>query len=113
MMRRLSFTAFLILVSLESTASDVDSNLDGAALFNEKCAMCHREMGMGTWQLQRRYDGDQAYLERRSDLTPEFVSYVVRNGLGIMFSISRAEVSDPQLAAISDYLSREKKNLPE
>lgn len=76
----------------------------GKELFEEKCAMCHRDMGMGTMQLMQRYPADQAILENRESLPPEFVEAVVRNGLGIMFSISRAEVSDEQLGKITEYL---------
>lgn len=78
---------------------------EGQDLFVEKCAMCHREGGMGTMQLSTRFEGEQAWLENRENLNKDFVEFVVRNGLGIMFSISKAEVSDPQLARIADYLS--------
>lgn len=77
----------------------------GKDLFEEKCAMCHRERGMGTLHLMRRYPPELAVLENRESLPPEFVEAVVRNGLGIMFSISRAEVSDDQLDKITGYLS--------
>jgi hypothetical protein len=60
---------------------------------------------MGTGLLARRYPKDQALLESRLNLEPAFINTVVRHGLGNMPPISRAEVSDEQLAAIVGYLS--------
>jgi len=77
----------------------------GAALFTEKCAMCHRVMGMGTVLLTRRRDAATAQLEKRSDLTVEFVTAAARAGLGNMPRISRGEVSDADLAAIAAWLA--------
>lgn len=83
--------------SLEKTAPE--------ALFTEKCGMCHRANGMGTGILGRRLSAEQALLENREDLQPEFVRNVVRNGFGVMFPISRAELSDAQLQTLVDYLT--------
>lgn len=81
---------------------------DPAALFAEKCGMCHRTQGMGTTLLQRRYEGEQALLENRRDLQPEFVRSVVRSGFNNMFPISRGEVSDAQLEQIVEHLTQER-----
>ena len=77
----------------------------GAALFEEKCAMCHRVMGMGTVLLTRRREPATALLEKRTDLTPEFVVAAARAGLGNMPRISRGEVSDSDLATIAAWLA--------
>lgn len=81
----------------------------GKALFEEKCAMCHRFLGMGTRKLAENYQvaPEEAWLERRENLPAAYTEYVVRNGKGIMFSLSRAEVSDDQLKAIARYLAKE------
>lgn len=78
---------------------------EGEALYVEKCAMCHREQGMGTGLLARRME--TALLEDRKDLTAEAVIALARTGIGNMPRISRGEVSDEQLAAIAAYLSGE------
>jgi len=104
--RKLIF-AMALGASINAVADQETNMSEGEALFVEKCAMCHRAMGMGTWQLEQRYSKEQAWLENRESLPPAFVKHVVRNGLGIMFSISRAEVSDPQLELIADYLGKE------
>ena len=78
-----------------------------AAVFGEKCGMCHRAGGMGTTLLTRRFPAEQAMLENRRDLEPAFVEAVVRGGLGVMYPLSRGEVSDAQLAVIQQYLAKE------
>ena len=75
-------------------------------LFAEKCGMCHRSTGMGTGLLSRRYPKGQEQLEVRTNLGAAFVTTVVRHGLNNMPALSRAEVSDPQLATIAAYLAR-------
>jgi mono/diheme cytochrome c family protein len=81
------------------------SMADAEALYVEKCGMCHRGNGMGSGLLARRLPPDMAALEARAGLTEEFVTTVVRTGVLNMPPLSRAEVSDPQLAAIAEYLA--------
>ncbi len=82
---------------------------DGKALFTERCGMCHQTNGMGVGLLSRRAgDTSKGLLESRTDLSAAVVKVVVRNGIINMPRISRGEVSDPELNAIADYLSRGK-----
>jgi mono/diheme cytochrome c family protein len=82
---------------------------EGEQLFSETCARCHRAGGMGTGILSRRKGiAADGQLEKREDLVASFIKVVVRAGTGNMPRISRAEVSDRQLAKIADYLSRGK-----
>ena len=74
-------------------------------LFVQKCAMCHRQFGMGTVILQRRTGPEKAWLEHRDDLTEDFITAVARNGLSNMPRIPRGEVSDAQMAQIAKYLA--------
>jgi cytochrome c5 len=75
-------------------------------LYVEKCSMCHRQMGMGTVILARRMDPKVARLEARTDLTADYITLAARQGIGNMPRISRAEVSDAQLARIVLYLTK-------
>lgn len=100
-------TGFLCLLCLPSIPTFAQDAVEGEQLFVEKCAMCHRDLGMGTVILMSRITPDQAKLEDRIELPAALVKTVVRNGLGNMFSISRAEVSDEQLDKIASYLSGE------
>ena len=80
--------------------------VDGNALFGEKCGMCHRATGMGTGILARRMSPELALLENRTDLQPALVETAVRSGFGVMFPISRGEVSDTQLQTLVAYLTQ-------
>jgi len=44
-------------------------------------------------------------LENRNDLQGPYIKTVVRNGFGVMFPLSRGEVSDAQLDMIAAYLA--------
>lgn len=108
-------TAFMTLVlltlGLPAAAQDGWVSLEkttGKGLFREKCGMCHGDaMGMGTGILARRMDAEKALLENRDDLQGPFIETVVRSGFGVMFPISRGEVSDEQLQKIIGYLAAE------
>ena len=83
---------------------DRGAHSEDEALYVEKCSMCHRRMGMGTVLLARRVPADQAELESREVLTAPYIILAARQGIGNMPRISRAEVSDEQLARIAQYL---------
>jgi mono/diheme cytochrome c family protein len=82
-------------------------------LYVEKCSMCHRQMGMGTVILARRMEAKVARLEARDDLTTDYIISSARQGIGNMPRISRAEVSDTQLARIAAYLTKGGSNVPQ
>ena len=107
----LSLMASLFSISFQLFAQDEWVSLEktgGEKLFTEKCGMCHGDaMGMGTGLLGRRLPAEQALLENREDLQVAFIQNVVRAGFGVMFPMSRGEVSDQQLQAISAYLTGE------
>lgn len=110
-MKKLMVLASVLLCSCVVQAEDEWVSLShsgGAELFQEKCGMCHGDsMGMGTGILARRMEPEKALLENREDLQEPFIRTVVRSGFGVMFPISRGEVSDEQLQAISEYLVSE------
>ena len=76
---------------------------DGAALYEEKCAMCHGKVGMGTGLLARRVQPPM--LVERTDLTADYVVQAARSGIGNMPAIPRGEASDAQLGAIAAWLA--------
>jgi (+)-pinoresinol hydroxylase len=93
----------------------------GQEVFDQRCAACHGDVPdeifgpmflppmPGTQALEARYrNALPAALERRSDLTPEFVSAVVRNGLLSMPFFRPTEVSDDDLEALAAYLTRDR-----
>lgn len=88
------------------TVSSRPDAAPGERLYLEKCAMCHGPGGMGAGLLARRVD--QPLLEKRTDLTSDFVIQAARMGIGNMPAIPRGEASDEQLKQIADYLSAKK-----
>jgi mono/diheme cytochrome c family protein len=91
----------------------------GREVFRERCAACHAAIPKdtigppylppmaGTQALQARYKGAKpAELEQRTDLTAEFVTAIVRNGLNSMPFFRPTELSAEDLAALGAYLSR-------
>jgi len=77
--------------------------LDGNALFHEKCAMCHGPGGMGTGLLARRVQ--PAELEKRTNLSADYVFQYARRGFGNMPPITPGEASDAELRAIAQHLA--------
>lgn len=108
------FTAAMLL-GLGATASAAetsnavaltDEQRQGRQLFNESCVFCHGERGHATALLAKRLGTESAVLERRTNLNPELIRFVVRRGINSMPWYPRAELSDRQLAMITAYLTR-------
>jgi cytochrome c5 len=87
------------------TPARADEALD-RQIYAARCVKCHGESGTGTFMLGRRIGKDKAMLERRTDLAPELIRHVVRNGIVSMPAITRVEVTDDELNAIVRYLTR-------
>ena len=103
---RLSFTALLLTIGLGSGAAAA-AEAPGKSLYNARCGMCHQTIGMAVGILSRRpADASKGLLEQREDLSAAFVTAAVRAGINNMPRISRAEVSDPELAQIAAYLAK-------
>ena len=91
----------------------------GQEVFDQRCAACHAAVPKdmigppymppmaGTQALQTRYKGAKpAELEQRTDLTPVFVTAIVRGGLNSMPFFRPTELSDDDLTALGAYLAR-------
>lgn len=83
----------------------------GAAVFNNWCDACHRNAAQnapGTRSLEFKYRGElPAALEERTDLTAELIEFYVRNGIATMPFYRKTEISDDDLAALSEYLAND------
>lgn len=79
----------------------------GGRVFDRWCSDCHStEGGPGSMALQRKYRGNlPAVLERRSDLRPDYVKMVVRQGISFMPSFRKTEISDADLDLLAAYLA--------
>ena len=77
----------------------------GQALFESRCALCHRGSGPGVFMLERRLGKEQSILEERDNLSPEYLQAVVRNGIGSMPRFSRGELTDAELQQLIGWLA--------
>ena len=83
----------------------------GKAVFDNWCAACHSRdpLNSGTASLQVKYNGAvPAALEDRTDLSAEIIRVFVRNGVAMMPGFRKTEISEEELAMLSDYLTRDR-----
>jgi mono/diheme cytochrome c family protein len=109
-MRSLSKMILLVAASLciMGAANRRPPTDTGKRVFEYWCASCHGPgvRTPGTAALSAKYGKDlPAPLELRKDLTPEVVRLFVRQGVSIMPSFRKTEISDPELDALGRYLS--------
>jgi (+)-pinoresinol hydroxylase len=79
----------------------------GQQVFSYWCATCHSAgPGMpGTQALQAKYHGNPpALLLQRTDLTPQLITYFVRNGVSVMPLFRKTEISAADLDALAAYI---------
>src|SRR5687768_9311494 len=92
-------------VAAESVAA---ADLTGKQVFDRHCVHCHAasDDATGTLQLARTRGKDKAVLTERKDLPPEYIRIVVRNGLRAMPPFVPSDLTDTQLQALTDYLTK-------
>jgi mono/diheme cytochrome c family protein len=90
----------------------------GHAVFLKWCAPCHSAgignpgapMKPGTYALLAKYNNTLSPLiEERTDLQPDFIRVVVRNGITIMPFTRKTEISDRDLDDLVAWLTRNNK----
>jgi mono/diheme cytochrome c family protein len=86
-----------------------DKQAAGRAVYTQWCAPCH-DPGVthpGTHALTVKYQGVKSgVLLEWKDLTPDTVKYLVRHGISVMPQFRKTEISDPELDALAQFLSR-------
>jgi mono/diheme cytochrome c family protein len=100
----------LMLATLAAQAQEGDAAA-GKIVYDDWCRPCHDidpRKHPGTAALQVLYKGEKpAALEQRLDLTPDLVSFYVRNGVSIMPFFRKTEIDDKELVDLGAYLSPE------
>jgi mono/diheme cytochrome c family protein len=114
----LNVAVLLFSGTLASIAGAADTPLtprqqQGEKLFHSTCIYCHGERVWGTFTLERRLGKDHALLEKRTDLVGTYVKTVIRSGIGSMPAYRRTELSDADIEAIADYLTRASQGKPQ
>jgi mono/diheme cytochrome c family protein len=83
----------------------------GYVLFQQACSVCHGRgpAKPGTRALRAKYQGKEpALLEERRDLAADYVREIVRHGVSVMPPFRKTELSDADVNAIVDYLTRKR-----
>ena len=81
----------------------------GSEIYAYWCNACHgpEVIKPGTGALQAKYQGAvPAALSERRDMAPAFVKIMVRQGISMMPFFRPTEISEPDLEALSIYLTR-------
>jgi len=108
MKHELLMAAALLLAASSIQAQD---KANGEAVYDLWCAPCHAagpRKHPGTAALEILYKGEKpAVLTERTDLTPDLVSFYVRNGVSIMPFFRKTEISDEDLVDLSAFLGKE------
>ena len=105
-MKSVAFTAAALLLAATMPAAAAD--LTGEQVFNRHCVHCHGpgNEATGTLQLARTRGPDKAVLAERDDLPAEYVRMIVRQGLKAMPAFVPSDLTDSQLEALAEYLSK-------
>ena len=96
---------------VDPNADRLAPTADGETLFQQRCGTCHLQWGMGTnlltkQQLAQGRPPSQGLLANRTDLTPDYVKTVVRQGKGAMPPLTKVDVTDAELDKIAAYLGK-------
>ena len=110
-MKSVILMAALVLAgaSAAATAEELGDAAHGEKLFGRWCVACHGEGPghPGTQALDKLYGGDPVgALALRTDLDPEAIHFIIRNGQSIMPFFRRIELSDGDIGDLSAYLTR-------
>jgi len=99
----------------QGTSSSSAKVTQGKEVYDKWCVHCHGTgIGLGggalpgTQQLAIKYRNSDipAVLDQRTDMTPEFIEVIVRQGVSFMPQFRKTEVSDSELAMLNAYLKR-------
>jgi mono/diheme cytochrome c family protein len=114
--------AFALCASAASSqqAEGDAQHAQGKQVYDHWCLPCHGPgLGLpgfnelpGTQQLRIKYRDTQLspLLTERTDLVPDFVKVIVRQGVSFMPHFRKTEISDAELDALAAYLARNNPN---
>ena len=107
-MRLLHLAACAAMLAGAAAAPATAADLTGQEVFDRHCVHCHGpgNDAVGTLQLARTRGKDKALLTERKDLPAEYIRIVVRNGLKAMPAFVPSDLTDTQLQALTEYLTR-------
>jgi mono/diheme cytochrome c family protein len=81
--------------------------MTGKEVFDHYCTYCHgANDGPGTMQLGRTRGKGQALLTERTNLSRDYIEYVVRHGLKSMPPFAPSDLTDAKLKALAAFLAK-------
>ncbi len=104
-MKPIASMSFLVAALVSCAMPAVGAEMTGREVFDHYCTYCHgSEDGPGTMQLSRTRGKDQALLTKRTNLSADYVEYVVRHGLRSMPPFVPSDLTDAKLKALVAFL---------
>jgi mono/diheme cytochrome c family protein len=83
------------------------AEMTGKEVFDHYCTYCHGARdGPGTMQLSRTRGKDQSLLIERTNLSPDYIEYVVRHGLRSMPPFAPSDLTETKLKALAAFLTK-------
>jgi cytochrome c5 len=83
------------------------AEMTGREVFDHYCTYCHGSSdGPGTIQLGRTRGKDQALLTQRTNLSADYIEYVVRHGLRSMPPFVPSDLTEAKLKALVAFLAK-------
>lgn len=107
-MKSVACMAFVVsaLVVLATPARAAD--MTGKEVFDHYCTYCHGSSeGPGTMQLRRTRGKEQALLTERTNLSRDYIEYVVRHGLKSMPPFAPSDLTDARLKVLAAFLAKQ------
>jgi len=95
-----------VVVGAAETETLTPQQQQGKALFDATCNYCHNARGFATERLRTRLPEDRSVLTERTDLDPNYIRTIVRNGLASMPAYTPTDLNEEQIRAIAAYLAR-------
>jgi len=105
-MKSLAVVAFALCTFAATQAHG--ENATGKRVYERHCVHCHApgNEAVGTLQLARTRGAERAVLTEREDLDARYVRSVVRRGLNAMPAFVPSQLTDADLEALSQYLTK-------
>jgi mono/diheme cytochrome c family protein len=106
------FILLLVISILSANSHGQDQIAQGKILFETWCSPCHIPSGKVGWNsatefLERKYNGAvSGSILERTNLTTEYVKYMLRNQTPGMAAFRPTELSDADVDALAVYLTR-------
>jgi len=101
------FTASVLVLCASTFSFNSYAETEGEKIFNRECAACHADNkeATGTMQLARTRGADKSVLTERTDLSADYIRYVVRHGLGAMPPFTPVGLTEDELISLTNHLT--------